>query len=58
MGKKRVIAGYGIDVDVVAGHINKTDGSRPNTSDISRGSLHTFTTAFGWLIKFSRRVRS
>ncbi|KAH6962457.1 glucose 1-dehydrogenase [Ilyonectria sp. MPI-CAGE-AT-0026] len=39
MGKKRVLAGYGIDVDAVAGHINTTDGSRPNTSNVSRGSV-------------------
>ncbi|KAL6410813.1 hypothetical protein AUP68_07245 [Ilyonectria robusta] len=43
MGKKRVLAGYGIDVDAVAGHINTTDGSRPNTSNVSRGSPEEFT---------------
>ncbi|CAH0023109.1 unnamed protein product [Clonostachys rhizophaga] len=37
MGKKRILVGYGIDVDAVSGHINLTNGSRPNLSNISRG---------------------
>ncbi|KAL3444544.1 hypothetical protein BJX65DRAFT_297538 [Aspergillus insuetus] len=37
MGKKRVLCGYGIDVDAIAGHINVRNGGRVNHSNISRG---------------------
>ncbi|KAF2786095.1 carbohydrate esterase family 4 protein [Melanomma pulvis-pyrius CBS 109.77] len=34
---KRVLCGYGIDVDAVSGWINTRDGSAANPTDISRG---------------------
>ena len=37
MGKKRVLCGYGIDVDAVSGWINTRDGSRVSATDVSRG---------------------
>jgi hypothetical protein len=37
MGKKRVLVGYGIDVDAVSNHINTTVGGKPNLMNISRG---------------------
>lgn len=38
MGKKRVLVGYGIDVDAVANHINTTVGGKPNLANVSRGT--------------------
>ncbi|KAL2820117.1 glucose 1-dehydrogenase [Aspergillus granulosus] len=35
--KKRVLVGYGIDVDAVSGWINSEDGSAPDLTDVSRG---------------------
>jgi len=37
MGKKRVLVGYGIDVDAVSGWINTRDGSPAGPTDVSRG---------------------
>ncbi|KAK3113562.1 hypothetical protein LTR53_009047 [Teratosphaeriaceae sp. CCFEE 6253] len=37
MGKKRVLVGYGIDVDAVANWINTTDGTAQNPTNVSRG---------------------
>ncbi|KAF2171874.1 hypothetical protein M409DRAFT_18106 [Zasmidium cellare ATCC 36951] len=37
MGKKRVLVGYGIDVDAVANWINTCDGSPQNPTNVSRG---------------------
>jgi len=37
MGKKRVLVGYGIDVDAVANWINTQDGSPQNPTNVSRG---------------------
>jgi len=37
MGKKRVLVGYGIDVDAVSGWINTRDGTPANPTDVSRG---------------------
>jgi hypothetical protein len=39
MSKKRVLVGYGIDVDAVANHINTTVGGAPNLTNVSRGKL-------------------
>lgn len=39
MGKKRVLVGYGIDVDAVANHINTTVGGKPNLTNVSRGKF-------------------
>lgn len=39
MGKKRVLIGYGIDVNAVANHINTTVGGKPNLTNVSRGEL-------------------
>jgi hypothetical protein len=36
MGKKRVLCGYGIDIDAVAGFLGSYGGG-DSTSDISRG---------------------
>lgn len=36
MGKKRVLCGYGIDIDAVAGWLGSY-GGEDSTSDISRG---------------------
>lgn len=38
MGIKRVLVGYGIDVDAVANHINTTKGGPPNLTNVSRGT--------------------
>lgn len=38
MGKKRVLVGYGVDVDAVAGWLGSYKGE-DSTSDISRGLL-------------------
>ncbi|KAG9677234.1 glucose 1-dehydrogenase, partial [Aureobasidium melanogenum] len=37
MGKKRVLVGYGVDVDAVSGWINTQDGSAQNSTNVSRG---------------------
>ncbi|GAB7355255.1 hypothetical protein MBLNU459_g5802t1 [Dothideomycetes sp. NU459] len=37
MAKKRVLVGYGIDVDAVSGWINTKDGSPADPTDVSRG---------------------
>ncbi|KAK8212784.1 hypothetical protein M8818_002949 [Zalaria obscura] len=37
MGKKRVLVGYGIDVDAVANWINTTDGKPQTPTNVSRG---------------------
>ncbi|MCJ1309245.1 hypothetical protein MMC25_002903 [Agyrium rufum] len=37
--RKRVLVGYGIDVDAVSGHINKTDGSPADLTSVSRGGF-------------------
>ncbi|KAI9699562.1 MAG: hypothetical protein M1820_007060, partial [Bogoriella megaspora] len=37
MGNKRVLVGYGIDVDAVANWINTTDGRPQNPTKVSRG---------------------
>ncbi|EXJ90305.1 hypothetical protein A1O1_03404 [Capronia coronata CBS 617.96] len=37
MVNKRVLVGYGIDVDAVSNHINTTHGGKPNLMNISRG---------------------
>lgn len=37
MVKKRVLVGYGIDVDAVAIHINTTNGAPASLSNVSRG---------------------
>jgi len=38
MGKKRVLVGYGVDIDAVAGWLGSY-GGEDSTSDISRGEL-------------------
>jgi hypothetical protein len=38
MGKKRVLVGYGVDIDAVAGWLGSYKGE-DSTSDISRGEL-------------------
>ncbi|KIV96854.1 hypothetical protein PV10_00670 [Exophiala mesophila] len=37
MGKKRVLVGYGVDVDAVSNHINTMVGGKPDLMNISRG---------------------
>lgn len=37
MGKKRVLVGYGVDVDAIAGWLGSYKGE-DSTSDISRGA--------------------
>lgn len=37
MGKKRVLVGYGVDVDAVANWLNTTNGAPQNPTNISRG---------------------
>jgi hypothetical protein len=41
MGKKRVLCGYGIDIDAVAGWLGSY-GGEDSTSDISRGIRMSF----------------
>jgi hypothetical protein len=38
MGKKRVLVGYGVDIDAVAGWLGSY-GGEDSTNDISRGGL-------------------
>lgn len=38
MGKKRVLVGYGVDIDAIAGWLGSYKGE-DSTSDISRGEL-------------------
>ena len=38
MGKKRVLVGYGVDIDAVAGWLGSYKGE-DSTSDISRGTI-------------------
>lgn len=37
MVKKRILVGYGIDVDAVSNHINTSVGGEPNLMNVSRG---------------------
>ena len=37
MGKKRVLVGYGVDIDAIAGWLGSYKGE-DSTSDISRGA--------------------
>jgi peptidoglycan/xylan/chitin deacetylase (PgdA/CDA1 family) len=37
MGKRRILVGYGIDVDAVSTHINTTIGGEADLANISRG---------------------
>jgi peptidoglycan/xylan/chitin deacetylase (PgdA/CDA1 family) len=37
MADKRILVGYGIDVDAVSNHINTTIGGKPNLTNVSRG---------------------
>ena len=39
MGKKRVLAGYGVDIDAIAGWLGSYKGE-DSTSDISRGKVY------------------
>jgi hypothetical protein len=43
MGKKRVLVGYGLDVDAVANHINTTKGGLPNLTNVSRGRIIVYS---------------
>jgi hypothetical protein len=45
MGKKRVLVGYGIDVDAVSNHINTTVGGKANLCNVSRGKYSQFVSA-------------
>ena len=38
MGKKRVLVGYGVDIDAIAGWLGSYKGE-DSTSDISRGMM-------------------
>jgi peptidoglycan/xylan/chitin deacetylase (PgdA/CDA1 family) len=52
---KRVLLSYGIDLDAVAGHLNTTDGSAPNPTNISRGVFGATTGLSRLLALFARR---
>lgn len=39
MGKKRVLVGYGVDIDAIAGWLGSY-GGEDSTSDISRGTKY------------------
>jgi len=42
MAKKRVLVGYGVDIDAVAGWLGSY-GGEDSSSDISRGTLSSHT---------------
>lgn len=42
MGKKRVLVGFGVDIDAIAGWLGSYKGE-DSTSDISRGELFRMT---------------
>lgn len=42
MGKKRVLVGYGVDIDAVAGWLGSY-GGEDSVSDISRGTIMSVT---------------
>lgn len=50
MGKKRVLVGYGIDVDAVANWINTCDGSKQTPTNVSRG-IYGATVGIDRLLK-------
>ncbi|KIW62600.1 hypothetical protein PV04_10760 [Phialophora macrospora] len=50
MGKKRVLVGYGIDVDAVANWINTCDGSPQDPTNVSRG-IYGATVGLDRLLK-------
>jgi hypothetical protein len=51
MVKKRVLVGYGIDVDAVSNHINTTVGGKPNLMNVSRGEhYHSKTQQYHVLL--------
>ncbi|KAG9779550.1 glucose 1-dehydrogenase, partial [Aureobasidium melanogenum] len=39
MGKRRILVGYGIDVDACSSPINTRDGAKPDLTNISRGTF-------------------
>ena len=43
MGKKRILCGYGVDIDAVAGWLGSY-GGEDSTSDISRGNHSNLRT--------------
>jgi hypothetical protein len=47
MGKKRVLVGYGVDIDAVAGWLGSY-GGEDSTSDMSRGTYMCLSTMSHW----------
>ncbi|KAK4549704.1 hypothetical protein LTR36_005005 [Oleoguttula mirabilis] len=56
MGKKRVLVGYGIDVDAVANWINTCDGSPQNPTNVSRG-VYGATVGIDRLLKMYKKYK-
>ncbi|KAF2765744.1 glucose 1-dehydrogenase [Teratosphaeria nubilosa] len=54
MGRKRVLVGYGIDVDAVANWINTCDGSPQNPTNVSRG-IYGATVGIDRLLKLYQK---
>jgi hypothetical protein len=53
--KRRILVGYGIDVDAVSGHINTTNGSQPDLAGISRGVFGATTGVYRLLNLWERK---
>ncbi|KAK4575319.1 hypothetical protein LTR86_001173 [Recurvomyces mirabilis] len=56
MPKKRVLVGYGIDVDAVANWINTCDGSPQNPTNVSRG-VYGATVGIDRLLKLYEKYK-
>lgn len=54
MAPKRILVGYGVDVDAVSGWLNTTDGSPANPTNVSRGIFGATTGLERLLTLFKR----
>lgn len=54
MSPKRILVGYGVDIDAVSGWLNTTDGSEANPTNISRGIFGATTGLSRLLALFAR----
>ena len=54
MAPKRILVGYGVDIDAVSGWLNTTDGSPANPTNISRGIFGATTGLERLLALFKR----
>jgi peptidoglycan/xylan/chitin deacetylase (PgdA/CDA1 family) len=54
MPPKRILLGYGVDLDAVSGYLNTTDGTSPTQTNISRGIFGATTGLDRLLSLFAR----